>query len=374
MTLLDTILKASAADASAPKEPSTRVPVVVDAATVFPKLRPVSNEPPADGASLPMRRLSGWKIPKYAKRTAQDVENISMKLKKKLKIRPKPSDRREVEQLLDSLPPETLGSLPPGGEAAQLVAEACVSFEIWEKLEPLISSGLIGRWDGFDLVGKLAEKHRPDFLCLCAGVVSDLRSSQLLVILKYFLSPSKDSFAAMPLVRKEWERQGLCAIEKATDKSLSPELTALARDSSILLMIAYDGFTSYELCLHYVFSSQHLEGLVMSTAISRLDGIEVLRLIRYFRKWLEKYERFPEAIPCLAAVQLLKLTKLEWVPSLNSVARGLSLVLDERFSYFILNTQYQEEMRTLEKIARSLASKASACCYLSNAIGKLPSN
>ena len=74
-------------------------------------------------------------------------------------------------------------------------------------------------------------------------------------------------------IRKEWEKEALLAIEKVKEeKGLPKKASNLARDASILLMVAHDGFYSSEICLHYVFGWEKFDGLALSSAISRLDG------------------------------------------------------------------------------------------------------
>ncbi|KDO52274.1 hypothetical protein CISIN_1g039845mg, partial [Citrus sinensis] len=142
-----------------------------------------------------------------------------------------------------------------GRDVASLVLEACIRLRIWELVETLIVHGL------------------------------------LLCILKYFLCPLQDAYGSMGSVRMEWESQALLAIEKASDENPSRKQLCLAKEASILLMVAHDGFSISELCLRYLLASSNIDEVMLSSAISNLNGMS---LIRYLGKWLKKFETFPQ--------------------------------------------------------------------------------
>ncbi|KAL9460005.1 hypothetical protein AB3S75_003246 [Citrus x aurantiifolia] len=123
------------------------------------------------------------------------------------------------------------------------------------------------------------------------GDFDNLGSSELLCILKYFLCPLKDAYGSMGSVRMEWESQALLAIEKASDENPSRKKLCLAKEASILLMVAHDGFLVSELCLRYLLASSNIDEVMLSSAISNLNGMS---LIRYLGKWLKKFETFPQ--------------------------------------------------------------------------------
>ncbi|KAH9649207.1 SWIM-type domain-containing protein [Citrus sinensis] len=147
-----------------------------------------------------------------------------------------------------------------GRDVVSLVLEACISLRIWELVETLIVHGLIGFVFVF--------KYSPD-----------LGSSELLCILKYFLCPLKDAYGSMGSVRMEWESQVLLAIEKASDENPSRKKLCLAKEASILLMVAHDGFSVSELCLHYLLASSNIDEVMLSSAISNLNGMSLIRYL-----------------------------------------------------------------------------------------------
>ncbi|KAH7682681.1 hypothetical protein IHE45_05G137900 [Dioscorea alata] len=387
MTLLSAIT--AAAEAGAPS-PAPKHPLILNGDAAVRSLVPGSDSP-ANAALV--KRVSGWSLSSTDMDIAVLVSSLSKTLTRKLK-NPRSLNRDEFIGLLGSffqkcaervglaisVDPSDPNFVPKsieklgfviGREAAGLILEGCLILEVWEVIETLILQKLAGNLKSMNLVEKLIEKNQSELLCLCVREISDLKSSELVLILKFFLSPTDDSLNSMILVRKKLENDALFAIEKATHRGLDEKVTALAREASILLAMAHDRFSSSEVCLHYVFGSSNLDDLVLSFAISRLDGSEVLTLVRYFIKWLEKYQRFPESGPCPSAMPVLGLTVCDSIPSLESVARGLGLVLDEHFSYLVLSSEFHEEMRAIERLVKSFASEAELCLPVNEIIKHL---
>jgi hypothetical protein len=258
-----------------------------------------------------------------------------------------------------------------GKDVASLVLDGCVSFEIWELVEALIVNGVIGNSCYSNLVAKLIKKKRSDLICLCCKHAFDLGSSEIFAILRYFLSPSKDAYNSMVSVKKEWENQATSAIEKASDDNLKLMNSLVAKEASILFMIAYDGFSAAELCLHYLIASPNLNNAMLSPAFNKLNGKELLNLILYLAKWLKKYERFPQAGPCPKASSSLGLKACNWIPKLEDVVKCLGLVLDENFSSLVLHSQFHEELRLIEGLVSCLTTEAKICNMVNVVIDKL---
>jgi len=258
-----------------------------------------------------------------------------------------------------------------GSDVKGLVLEACVVLEIWELLETLIVCGLVEHSSCSSLVYNLIEKRRSDLVCLCLKHISDLRTSDLVSILKYFLSPPKGAYGSMASVREEWKSQALSAVDKAMDGKLSGKKLKLAKEASVLLMIAHDEFSVSELCLHYLLASSNLDEVVLSSCISKLNGSEIMSLIQYLGKWVKKYDRFPQAGPCPKASSSLGLKACEWVPRLEDVVKCLGMVLDEHFLSLVLHSEFHEELRSIEGLVNSLALESKVCCSMANVIGSL---
>ncbi|XP_072965639.1 uncharacterized protein [Typha angustifolia] len=392
MTLLESIIRAAGDNhlISSPQS-DNNCPIVLNPDDIIPHLKPTT-EPPSP-ISLLLNRVSGWQISPFDTDVIQSAtrfaETLTPKLKNPRSL--KKADflallntflRSNAEKIRFSLNPgmsdvdfaclgiEKLGFLI-GREVAGLIAEGCVVLGLWQILETLIVNRLAGHLSSVNLVDKLVEKKQSELLCLFAKHISDLRSDEMLALLKYFLSPLDDCYGSMVEVRKKWGNQALLTVEKAAQSGLPKKVSVLAREASVLMMMAHDGFSSSELCLHYLFGSSNVDGLVLSSAVSRLDGSEVLGLIRYFIKWLEKYEEFPEARPCPSAGSVLGLRECDSVPSLESVVRALGLVLDEHFSYLVLNSEFHKEVKAAEKVVSSLASEVDLCCPVNEVIKHL---
>ncbi|GMJ15140.1 LANT-SPECIFIC COMPONENT OF THE PRE- rRNA PROCESSING COMPLEX2 [Hibiscus trionum] len=384
MTLLDVITKASA---------NTELhssladhPIVLNADDIFLKLKPEPENPNPTSLVSP---LTGWGISETDAKLIELSKFFYTKLNRRLKdihnfnkeeflgmftlflenIREKggifigfdSNDSGYTSVLL-----EKVGSLI-GGDVLSLVLEACISLEIWELLELLIVNGLIKHSCFSNLIVNLAAKKRSDLLCLCVKHARNLGSVELLCILKYFLCPPKDGYGSMVIVRKAWESQALLAIEKARLGKKS----RFTKEAAILLMVAHDGFSDAELCLHFLLASNNVDEVILSSSLGKLVGKELMNLIRYLGKWLKKYESFPLAIPCPKASFGLGLKICDWVPKLEDVAKCLGFLVDENFSSLMLNPELREELKSIEGVVSSLAFEARFCCSMANVIEKL---
>lgn len=384
MTLLDVITKASAS--TEPHTSQADHPIVLNTDDIFFNLKPEVENPNPTSLVNP---LTGWGISQtdaklidlskkfYTKlnRKLKDIHNFNkeefigilnpflekIKEKGRIFIGVDPNDTGYTSVLL-----EKVGFLI-GRDVLSLVLEACISLEIWELLEVLIFNGLVEHSCYPNLVVNIAAKKRSDLLCLCVKHARNLGSVELLCILKYFLCPPKDSYVSMVNVRKEWESQALLAIEKAKLGKKS----RLAKEASILLMVAYDGFLDPELCLHYLLASNNVDEVILSSLLGKLVGKELMNLIRYLGKWLKKYERFPQAIPCPKASSALGLKACDWVPKVEDVVKCLGFVVDENFSSLMLHPKFCEELKSIEGVVSSLAFEARFCCSMANVIEKL---
>ncbi|KAK7388971.1 hypothetical protein VNO78_23802 [Psophocarpus tetragonolobus] len=388
MTLLE-IIKDTSVN-SKPSDLPLEYPVVLNPDSILPNLK--HNVKDESSLSL-VKRLDGWQIPQNDREIIDISKNFYTKLKYKLKntnnldkgefigtlnsylesIRDKVGIDIGVDSsnsgfnriLIDKL------GVFMGKDVVGLVLDGCVSLEIWEVVEALIVNGSVEHSCYSNLVTKLVEKKRSDLLCLCLKHDFDLGSSEMLTILRYFLSPSKDAHNSMATVKKEWESQALLAIEQASDSNLKKSYLLMAKEASILLMMAYDGFSASETCLHYLIASSNINDVMLSPSFAKLNGKELINLIRYLAKWLKKYERFPQAGPCQKASSALHLKACDWVPKLEDVIKCLGLVLDENFSSLVLHPQFHEELRSIEEMVGCLAAEAKFCHLMAGVVDKL---
>ena len=388
MSLLEVIKNASVNSKSL--DFPSDYPIVLNPDTIIPNLKPEQED---TSASSLIKPLNGWQI----SQADAEIIDIGKKFFTQLKTKLKNANNLEKDEFIGDLnsylenirdkvgisiavDPSTgvytmilidkLGFLM-GKDVAGLVLDVCVSLEIWDIVEALIDNGIIEHSCYSNLVTRLVEKRRSDLLCLCIKRAFDLGSSEILSILRYFLSPSKDAYNSMMTVKKEWESQALLAIEKASDSNLKRKNLLVAKEASILLMVAYDGFSAPELCLHYLVASSNVNDVMLSSSFSKLNGKELINLIRYLSKWLKKYERFPQAGPCPEAGAVLGLKACDWVPKLEDVVKCLGLLLDENFSSLVLHPEFHEELRLIEGVVSSLTAEAKFCCLMADVVDKL---
>lgn len=262
-----------------------------------------------------------------------------------------------------------------GPVITNLIAETCISFGLWDVLEALIVNRLLKSTISSDLVEKLIDKKQSRLLCLFVKHVPELRCSNLLNALTYFLTPIDDHcYERMVDLRKEWEKEALSAMEKATKIDIPKKVKFLAKEAALLLMVSLDGFTSNEICLHYLFGSDISDSLVLGSAISRLDGSELTGLVKYLVKWMEKYWNFPDAvrIPKFGKyVSVLGLKECTNVPSVGSILKAFGAVLDANFSYWVLNPDVREEIKKGENLVGLLALESSFCEQVSEVFDQL---
>ncbi|GMH01346.1 hypothetical protein Nepgr_003185 [Nepenthes gracilis] len=385
MTLLEVI--AEAATNPKPFVEPFKCPTIVNSDPILLNLKPESDNQYPSSLVQP---LTGFQISQFDSYLVDSNSKLFKKLKRKLKnpnslsssdftgilnsffekFRDKLGISADAESSDEFYTPkliEKLGSFI-GRDVMGLIIEGCFVLENWKLLETLITNKLVDHGLCSNLVYNLILKRRSDLICLCVKCFSDLKSSDLCGILKYFLGSSKKAYKSMAGVRNEWESQALLAVEKVSDKKLSGKKLGLAKEAAILLMVAYDGFSASELCMHYLLASSNVDEVVFSAAIGRLNVEEILSLIEYLGKWLRKYERFPQACPCAKASSALGLKACQWVPTLEDVVRSLGLVLDEHFSSLVLHSEFHAALKALLEVVSSLVSEGKLSCSLANLI------
>lgn len=385
MSLLQVITKACANPNHLTSE--SNYPIILNTHPILLNLKPQSESP--NDASL-VNLAHAWQISQTDTDIIQLAQNFYKNLKPKLN-NPITLNKDEFLHMLNSYLDKnrkkvgiSLGVQPHPGNlgytcvlmeklgfimgpaVVALVLEGCVVLELWELLETMIVHKLVEHSCSSNLINDLIQKKRSDLVCLCVKYVSDIQVRDIVCILKYFLSPPKDAYTSMVSVRKEWDSTALSAIEKATDKSLGGKKSSLAKDASILLMIAHDGFAVSELCLHYLVSSSNLDEVILSSCISQLSGSEMIAFIQYLVKWVKKYEKFPQAYHSPKFSSSLGLKACEWIPTLGDVSKCLGLVVDEHFSSLVLQPEFHEDLKSVEGAVNSLSSEARTCCIVAN--------
>lgn len=385
MTLLEVIKNASVDSRS--RHLPLEYPFVLDSDSILPKLKPKIKDINSSALIKPLIR---WKIPKtdaklikinkiFFDTRHKHVRNLDKARFMSSLFSHLEGIRREVGVLIDVDPGRSdfirilidkLGVFM-GKDVAGLLLDASVSLRLSEVVEALVVNDIIEHSCYSNLVTKLVERNMSVLLCLCIKRAFHLGSSEILTILRYFLSPSKSACESMVTVKKEWESQALLAIEQSSDTSRKRKHLLMAKEASILLMMAYDGFSASETCLHYLIASSNINDVLLSPSFSKLNDRELINLIRYLTKWLKKYQRFPQARPCPEASSVLHLEACDWVPKLEDVIKCLGLVLDENFSSLVLLPQFHEELRSIEVVVSSLTAEAKFCHLMADVVVKL---
>lgn len=381
MSLLELITKASSTNATMSEE-ELNYPIVLNPDPIMLNLTPESEDSKSE-RPLPIKKITGWEISQTDKELVDLGEKFFKQLRRKLKntnnngkdeflklftshlmkIGEKVGILVELDQLEEGYACkliEQLGRLM-GRDVKGLILEACVVFEVWGVLESLVINGLVQHSCTSNLVHNLIEKRKSNLIDLCVKHLSDIQTYELMCIFKYFLLLPDDGYESLASVRKDWESQALLAIEKASGKGISEKHKSLAKDASLLVMLAHDGFSVTELCLHGLLSSRHLDEVIFSVCIGKLNGEELKALIRYLGKWLKKYERFPQVGPCPKASSALGLKVCDRIPTLDNVIKCLGMVVDEHFSSLVLQSEIHEELRSFQGVVNSLASEARLC-------------
>ncbi|CAI9112265.1 OLC1v1012685C1 [Oldenlandia corymbosa var. corymbosa] len=393
MSLLEIIIKASSEPGRTDYE--SGYPIVLDSVPVFKSLKP-ENKDPID--QILVRRVNGFEISQPDNERIELGQKFFKELRRKLK-NTKGFSKEEFLQMFNAFLINTwekfkkekeelsvgkdrsgegytvklvekIGSLI-GRDVRGLVLECCVVLELWDALKALIVNTLVEHSCVSNLINNLIEKSKSDLIVLCIKHLPDIQGYDLLCILKYFLCPSKEAYANMVSIRKEWESQASLAIDKVSDKSLHGMKVTIEKDASLLLMVAYDGFSVSELCLHYLIASKNVDEVILASCISRLNGSEIRSLIQYLNKWLKKYDRFPQVHPCPEASSLLGLKVCEWIPTLEDIVKCFGLVVDEHFSSILLHPEFHEDMKSIEEVASSLADEARWCGSMANLVESL---
>ncbi|XP_010044091.2 uncharacterized protein LOC104433130 [Eucalyptus grandis] len=388
MTLLELITKAASGDNLTDSE--SEYPVTLNPDHILQNLKPKQED--GDPLSL-VCPVTGWQVSQTDSQLIDLVGKFSNNLKQKLKDTNK-FDRNAFFEILDPFLEKVLQIIGIsvgvsrkhrkytevlienagtflGKDVMSLILEACVALNLWELVKCMIICGIVDHSCYSKLIFNLLLKRRSDLVCLCIKHAPVLHVDELVCILKYFLCPPKDALDSMVTVSKELESQGMSAITKASDKNLTEKEVGVARDAAILLMVAYDGFTISELCLHHLLAVANIDEVMLSSAISKLNGEEMASFLSYLEKWLKKYEKFPQACPCPQGSSMLGLWACDLVPKLEDVVRCLSLVLDTNFSSLVLHPEFHRQLTSMHGLVSSLAAEARLCCSLDNTIESL---
>ena len=288
-----------------------------------------------------------------------------------------------------------------------LVALVNCSLELqfWRGLKVLMECGLVSSASHPDLMQKLVEHRKADCITACFYYVLDLMPSDILMALKFFLEKSNASNNAFEVVRQEWRRVAIAAIDFAVERKevfarreefIERELrldrvvekhrplledplaivpaededdlgvllqererrlrdqlnlkNSVAMTNALAMALAVDGFEGWETCVHALVASGQDEA-VLSAIIRELETSEAVRLLRYLRKWLDRYSNRLSRIP---SPQRKVKHPTHNVPSSQQVIQWVSMVLDGQYTKCVLSSEFLPELRAIQKSVDSV--------------------
>lgn len=270
--------------------------------------------------------------------------------------------------------PKILKRVAPvlGQKLLSSVLRACITLKNWDLVRAMLDSHALLGNTYTDLVPTLIEHDEASLLCVWIRNICDPRFSDLVLVLKYFLKSSLRAGKSLAGVRYQWRQTALVAITRLSavmsaadrkDEDMGEDSDGEDADGldhvkgkpfkenekskALLVSVAVDHFQPFELCLHYLVASGHDEA-VLVCIVSQLDNNEVLKLLRYLKKWLEKYAK--QGSLCT----FHRGRKDFWVPSLNDVLRWVSVLLDAHLTSLVLCHEFHCEIQSVQVLIKGL--------------------
>ncbi|GLJ08265.1 hypothetical protein SUGI_0085110 [Cryptomeria japonica] len=350
VTLLDVVRKAAAEEV----EGTSKCSLTLNGDAILQSLFDEKATATVTDADKPLRRLSTWKTYDKDERLicaeSETLRNLLFTTPANLtpktfsslinpflnmvqeQIEGKTNKSENTLNLLEKVGPYL------GRELVKEMVRFCVELRLWRHLTLLLGLSLpTSLCLHIHLVEKLKEAKRSDMLCLMLERMTDIQPSDFLLILSYFLCPSKDD-NTMSSFRKERKQQALKAMEMEEHKRSDFAF----QQTALLVATAFDRFSTTDFCFHFVVSASVDEN-VLGWVIERIDNREVLKLVR-------------------------------WVPSLVSVIQWASVILDESFSTLLLGTEFHAEFKSMEETVKNMVEVASGASSLASIVELLRSN
>ncbi|KAH7446106.1 hypothetical protein KP509_01G039400 [Ceratopteris richardii] len=238
------------------------------------------------------------------------------------------------------------------------ILRACLSCQDLDGVRAILEAQVVSGSLHHELVTSLIERDEVALLCTWSKNVSDPKFSDLLLVLKYFLKASLPAGKSLAQVRKQWRQAAISAIQRVSEILKSEEnkgdISALAKHKNVkeeaihkalLLSVAVDHFQPHELCLHYLLSSGQDEA-VLAAILQQLDNEEVLKLLCYLNKWLDKYSS--KSSLCTSQSK----GKESFVPSLNDVIQWILILLDTHMMSLILCSDFHNEIQAIQLLVK----------------------
>lgn len=294
-----------------------------------------------------------------------------------------------------------------GRKLLAALVNCIIGLQFWKGLKALMECGLISSVSCPDMMQKLVEHRKADCVTLCFYYVLDLTASDIMTALKFLLERSNASRNAFDVVRQEWRRVATAAVDFAAerraifakreelieqevkDKYLAFKQRQLARDPlaivpaddeegfevplyererrsrdqltnsnsqavnyAVAMACAVDGFEGWETCLHALLASGQDEA-VLAAVIRELETSEAVQLLRYLRKWLERYSNRLSRNP---SPKSKAKHPVHNVPSSHQVLQWVNMVLDGQYTKCVLSSEFLPELRAIQKSVDSVVA------------------
>lgn len=271
------------------------------------------------------------------------------------------------------------------------IVRCSLGLQFWGALKVLLELGLVTSASHPDLVQKLVEHRKADFLCLCFYHVLDLTPSDLMIGLKFLLEITPASGRSFEVVRQGWRRAACDAIDLAArrkenvrmseyrlrdalgivpaegegasgaaaaserekrkyEKLVSRKNVAVAY--AVAMAVAVDGFEGWETCLHALVASGQDEA-VLAAIVAELDTSEAVQLLQYVRKWLDRYSGRLCSNPLPRGESMDSIYR---VPSSQQVLQWVSMVLDGQYTKCVLSPKFLPELRAIQGSVQSVVA------------------
>ncbi|KAG0562606.1 hypothetical protein KC19_9G159400 [Ceratodon purpureus] len=292
-----------------------------------------------------------------------------------------------------------------GRKLLAALVNCILGLRFWKGLKVLMEGGMVTSASHPELMQKLVEQRKADCITLCFYYVLDLTPSDIMMALKFFLETSNASRNGFEVVRQQWRRVAMAAVDYAVDRKrvfakreeaierelrekhaaekqsfflrnplaiisavddfelpieererrLRDQITnssSTAVNHAVVMSMAVDGFEGWETCLHALVASGQDEA-ILAAIIRELETSEAVRLLQYLRKWLDRYSNRLSRFP---SPKNKSKHPVHNVPSSQQVLQWVNMVLDGQYTKCVLSSEFLPELKAIQKSVDSVVA------------------
>lgn len=290
-----------------------------------------------------------------------------------------PRKHKSLKFLLKKLPPPLL----------EAIFSKFLEMKQWFVVCEIVEVAPISVVDFPGLISAVVEDRQIAVLDRLVQFLPDLSPSDLTVALHFILDRDtavsaglqslqkrRQAFARFQvdlLEKEEKARRGQMHLGSKSSEDYKPNNVGMAKkiwtwDSAkkaLVAVAAVEGFSSFELCLHSVLLLPRDESILLS-ALSELEAREVLLLVKYLRKWMEKY---------LKALAWSTFPHPKWatfpIPVVSHVVTWANCLVDCHFTKLLLMEDGTAEILELHQLVGQLSKSVGRLGSLAGATGHL---